>query len=253
MSIKPDRYEFEGVNLPISTEQNALSREIRITQFDNKYAKVGHVETSTWANFCSSLKSVVGTKDGPAISSGVFRANKRSADTLEASDLIFLDVEQRPERINRATSEIIVPSGPMPPSVEDIVERLRYVGIGSAIYTTFNHSDASPRYRIGFPLDVRFHFTDGGSHGSFCEMASLLGERIGLVDCFDHSKLGAESLFYLPRHPSELVTEARVVIVPGLALSLEWLLQIVRDRLNERESIKIKEAQRAVDETIQTA
>lgn len=233
-----------------SRKDSAIQRELQYTSFNNKYANVGDTISSTWHYFSSSLKHTEGVKDGPAISTGVFDNAKRSGSNLKFSDFVFLDIEVRPERINKATGEIVMSAGPTPPSIEDVAERLRQCNLAGLIYSTFSHSVASPRYRIAVPFDSSFHFTDPDSRDDYAEGTRFLAELLGLQHCFDHSKLGAESLFYLPRYPAEGKDEARILVVDGLPIAGEAFAESAKKRRQEWDVKLHEEAHNANAEAI---
>src|SRR5262245_55076779 len=170
----------------------------------------------------------VGPKDGPAICCGIFRGKRRKADELIGRGLQALDIE-----VNKETGEV-----PVMPSV--VAERLAAKGLAASVSTTHSHLPELPRYRIVMPLSAPLALfdEDPAAHEIDRLIPALAASQLGLSGVLDRGKLGAESLFFLPRHD-----EGRPfwsTIVPGDpidALELRAVAFMVhhQERMDERQ------------------
>lgn len=142
----------------------------------------------------------VGDKDGTAIICATFTGPPRGKATLLERQLVGIDVE-----MNKQTGEV-----PPPPSL--IGQYLAVKRLASVIWTTHGHTPQLPRYRVLLPLDKPVRPLELGR--SIDKMiVKVVAANIQLNGRYDEGKLGAESLFYLPRHPKG--AEHWSGIIPG--------------------------------------
>lgn len=161
---------------------------MKFTRFVSQYERQGEELDLPWNRVAKRLTiHTVGTKDGSAISVGLF-AGTRSSDNLVARSAIALDIET-----NKRTGEI-------PPDPQAVSERLRQRRVSGVVWTTFSHTPDEPRYRVLVPLsqpvvldEVNFLLDNWFS--------PALGRALGVEGVCDRTKYGAASLFYLPRVP----------------------------------------------------
>ena len=159
---------------------------MRFTRFNSQYDRHGEELDVPWPRCAMRLSMPsVGTKDGTAISVGLFTGT-RSTDNLAARSGIALDIET-----SKSTGEV-------PPPVEEATKRLDRMGIEGVIWTTFSHTVAEPRYRILVPLDRPVLLDE--THFLLDNWFSpALARALELEGVSDRTKFGAASLFYLPR------------------------------------------------------
>jgi hypothetical protein len=106
------------------------------------------------------------------------------------------------------------------------------VGWASAAYSSHNHSDAAPRYRIVLPLSEEID--------PELPIVEVVADKLALAGVFDRSKAGAKaganSLFYLPScNPGELSAHA-ARIVTGAAIDAAWARENAGRLLAERQA-----------------
>lgn len=177
---------------------------MKFTRFASQYERQGEELDLPWGRIAQRLAlHTVGTKDGSAISVGLF-AGTRSTENLVARTAIALDVET-----SKTTGEV-------PPDPQAVGERLRGRRLAGVIWTTFSHTPDEPRYRVVVPLsqpvlldEVNFLIDNWFS--------PALGRALGIEGVCDRTKFGAASLFYLPRVPNDSVARSSI-IVPGNVL-----------------------------------
>ena len=84
------------------------------------------------------------------------------------------------------------------------------------IYTSHNHHPQSDiRYRIVLPLSAEI------AHG--LPAPEVMADCMGLLGVLDRSKIGAQSLFYLPSSPHGLLDQHQTVVVPGAPIMAGWI------------------------------
>lgn len=177
---------------------------MKFTRFASQYDRDGEELDLPWERVAQRLVvHTVGTKDGSAISVGLF-AGTRSTDNLVARSAIALDVET-----NKTTGEV-------PPDPQDVCERLKARRIASVVWTTYSHTTVEPRYRVLAPIaepvlldEVNFLFDNWFS--------PALARALDIEGVCDRTKFGAASLFYLPRVVNDSAPRSSV-IVPGNVL-----------------------------------
>jgi len=159
---------------------------MKFTRFASQYDRRGEELDVPWPRVAMRLAMPsVGSKDGTAISCGLF-AGTRSTDNLVARSAIALDVET-----SKATGEV-------PPNPERVAKRLADLGIESVIWTTYSHTTAEPRYRVIVPIErpVMLDETHFLLDNWF---APAVARALDIEGVCDRTKFGAASLFYLPR------------------------------------------------------
>lgn len=176
----------------------------KLTKFQSQYERQGEELDLPWERVAKRLSiHTVGTKDGSAISVGLF-AGTRSTENLVARSAIALDVEA-----SKTTGEV-------PPDPQVVGERLRDRRLAGVVWTTFSHTPGEPRYRVLVPLDqpvlldeVNFLIDNWFS--------PALARALDIEGVCDRTKFGAASLFYLPRVPNDSAARS-AIIVPGHVL-----------------------------------
>jgi hypothetical protein len=153
------------------------------------------------------------------------RQVRRLKDRLIARTALALDIET-----NRKTGET-------PPSPEEAVARVQAHGLACLIYTSHNHHPQSDiRYRMVFPLSAEI------AHG--LPVLEVVADILGLLGVLDRSKLGAQSLFYLPSSPNGLLDQHQTVVVPGAPIMAAWITEHAGALQAKRQA----EAERLADE-----
>lgn len=188
---------------------------MRITKFASQYDRQGEVIDLPWHRVAKRLAMhTVGTKDGSAISVGLF-AGTRSTDNLVARSGIALDVET-----SKTTGEIA-------PDPRAVAEALRAKRLASVVWTTFSHTVDEPRYRVLVPLaqeivldEINFMFDNW--------FVPAVASVLGLLGVCDRTKFGASSLFYLPRFAAGREHLMHAEVVEGTPLAVQEALRAAR-------------------------
>ena len=108
----------------------------------------GQSYSPSWAEFCASLGSPLELRDKtektklPCVALGQFKDHYVNANNALSLNALGLDVEASK-----------VQPGTFPPGFDLASDGLLDMGITFAAYTTINHADDKPRYRVIFPLD----------------------------------------------------------------------------------------------------
>jgi hypothetical protein len=140
---------------------------------------------------------------------------RRLGANLLARSAIALDCET-----NKTSSEA-------PPPASEAAERMRDAGWAGLVYTSHNHTMAEPRYRIVLPLVEEIDHE--------LPAVEVVADKLGLTGVIDHSKTGANSLFYLPSaNPGELGRH-ETIIVPGPRIDAAWIRAAAGKLLAERQ------------------
>ena len=186
--------------------------ETTVTTFTGLQDTAGKVQRLGWQRIVERLtQHEVGTREGTLFCGAEFKG-KRRRENVVARHLYIQDVEA-----NKLTGEI-------PPDIAEVKRAIEARGWAAVIYTTFNHTAQSPRYRVvllpGAPIqfngDVKAIEADG-------DITLGLGEMIGIGGVIDRTKLCAESMFFLPRHADGSPYEA--VYIDGEPLDGSDLLE----------------------------
>jgi hypothetical protein len=183
-----------------------MTLEVVYTIFQSSHDNRGREFRTPWSALGRRLtQHQEGAKDGTAIACGTFNGTRGRA-SLVARTLIALDVEA-PKGANI-----------QPPAPADAAARLEALGLTGTVWTTHSHTDVAPRYRVVVPLSepMPFH-SDAMRQADGC-VPRRLAQALDLAPVTDFTKLGSESLFFLPRHPAG--AEHWSVFVEGLPLTM---------------------------------
>jgi KaiC/GvpD/RAD55 family RecA-like ATPase len=213
------------VKLTAANGTAADSVTVAFTTFPDKYTTTeGKQHSKTWPALALLLTDhKVGPKEGECLAAGIF-SGPRSGPSIKIRSLLMLDIEQRKEIINPKTGKQLRPAGPPAPAPAQIVEQLRARGLAGQINTTHSHTEERPRSRVVIPLARPVVFTpdDPAEHEVQCNVDSravlLVARYLGLAAVLDGSKRGAESVFFMPRHPEGAVHFSATVT----GAPLEW-------------------------------
>jgi hypothetical protein len=185
---------------------------------------IGDPERITWRNVAEVLCLCrrEGEKDGPGFIPARFKSEpdgkhvRRLGTNLIARTAVTMDCETNKK------------SGEVPPSPDDAAALVRNAGWASVIYTSHNHTAPAPRYRIVLPLD--------GEIDHELPAVEAVAERLGLAGVIDRSKVGANSLFYLPSaNPGELDCH-QAAIIDGEPIDTVWIGEAAGKLLAERQA-----------------
>jgi hypothetical protein len=187
---------------------------------------LGDPEYTTWGQFCGVFWwRREGEKDGPNFVPARFsleadgRHVRRLKANLVARTAIALDIEA-----NKKTGEI-------PPDPDDAIRRAEVKGLACLLYTSHSHRPPGiTRYRMVMPL---------------CEEIApelpaplAMAEELGLQGVLDRSKVGAQSLFYLPSCPDEDSLDVhQQITIRGAPIDAEWITGVMAARQLEADSI----------------
>lgn len=164
----------------------------------------------------------IGPKDGSCISFATFKDNKRASDNLLQRSGIALDVET--SRETRA----------VPPSEGVAFRRLQQLGCEAYLWTTWSHEPDSPRYRVVVPIPDT-DLTNDTNALLDRWLPAALAQELGLQTVVDASKFGADSLFFLPRHPANRANYRFAGNCAGPLIDLRALQSKAIALLNESE------------------
>lgn len=177
-----------------------------------------------------------GPKDGPNFIPARFvlepdgRHVRRLARNLIARTAVALDVET-----NKATGEV-------PPSLTEVVARVKNCCGTAVIYTSHSHTSGAPRYRIVLPLSEEI--------APDLPAVEIVADDLQLLGVLDTSKLGAASLFYLPSAPEECVDDHAMVVVEGPPINAAWMRDVAGGVLAQREAEQARIAAEAHAEAV---
>lgn len=164
--------------------------EVHYTIFRNAHDNRGCEYRTPWSAVGRQLSQhQEGAKDGTAIACGTFSGTRGRA-SLVARTLIALDVE--------------APKGAsvQPPPPTNVASRLEALGATGTVWTTHSHADSAPRYRVIVPLSEPIPLASDEMRRADGCVPRLLAQALDLTAVADSTKLGSESLFFLPRHSS---------------------------------------------------
>lgn len=130
-----------------------------------------------------------GDKDGVALICATFTGPPRGKETLAERWLIGLDIE-----MSKKTGEV-------PPPPEVIARYMNHRKQAGVIWTTHGHTTLLPRYRVILPLDEPVRPLMLGKSVDN-QLPFQMANELQLLGRHDAGKYGAESLFYLARHPT---------------------------------------------------
>lgn len=157
---------------------------IECTFFRDSHDRWGQRVATTWDKLAERCaRHDEGTKDGPALSAGLFDGPRGNA-TLTHRTLVALDIEE-----HRTTGEV-------PIAAQEMADYLTVRRIKSVLWTTHSHTADKPRYRVVLPLAEPIAYVPDIDP----YIAAAVAAELRCAGVCDASKYGAASLFYLPRH-----------------------------------------------------
>jgi hypothetical protein len=173
---------------------------------------LGDPETTSWGNFTSIFEwRREGGKDGPNFIPGRLKLEpdgrqvRRLKGHLLARTAVALDIETSKK------------SGEVPPSPNEAIERAKALDLTMLLYTSHNHKPGDPRYRLVFPLSAEMV--------PELPAPEIMAEHMGLLGVLDRSKIGAQSLFYLPSCPYGALDLHQTVVTLGAPIDAGWIVE----------------------------
>ena len=186
---------------------------LTISWFDTAFPKgpaIGDPKRTTWGAFRETFRRRrEGEKDGPNFVTAAFKPEpdgrhvRRLKRNLIARTAVALDCET-----NKQTGEV-------PPPFREAWERAAACDLAAVVYTSHNHAPGNCRFRMVFPLSEEI------AHD--LPAPEVIAGRLGLIGVIDMSKVGAQSLFYLPSTPGGLAHLHQSAIVRGGPISAQWM------------------------------
>ena len=176
-------------------DSNTIVNTTQGLQFTRCPSVINHQSkayTPSWAEFCASLKNpleieLAGKSDKlsklPCVALGQFKDNYVNANNAQSISALGIDIE-----VSKTMP------GTYPPSFAEASDVLSEMGITFAAYTTVNHADDKPRYRVIFPLDgtIEPRLAPYAYRILWLSLPEILQPFV------DHSCNSAERLFILP-------------------------------------------------------
>jgi hypothetical protein len=168
-----------------------MTRAVAYTIFRDAHDNRGREFCSPWNKLTERLvRHEEGAKDGTAITCGTFApGSTRGRASLMTRNLVALDVE--------------APKGStgQPPPPTEAAARLEKLGLTGIVWTTHSHTETASRYRVLVPLSEPIQIISDEMRRADGCVPRLLARALDLAEVTDFTKLGSESLFFLPRHP----------------------------------------------------
>jgi hypothetical protein len=181
---------------------------------------IGDSERIAWSEFCAvitTFRREDESKDGCAFALCRFRPEhdgrhvRRLARNALARSAVALDIEA-----NKKTGEV-------PPGLAETLARVQVRGWAAVVYTSHNHRDQLPRYRVVLPLAEEID--------PELPAVELLAEALGLAGVYDTSKRTPAALFYLPSCPPRTAELHHAEATPGEPISAAWVREAAGQRL----------------------
>lgn len=131
--------------------QSTQAQGLQFTRCPSVINHQGKAYTPNWAEFCASLENpleieLVGKSDKlhklSCLALGTFKDDYINGNNALSLNALGLDIEASKAQ-----------PGTFPPSFDLASDGLLDMGVTFAAYTTINHADDKPRYRVIFPLD----------------------------------------------------------------------------------------------------
>lgn len=218
-----------------------------LTSFQSKH----HSESSNVLRYTPEkagqvfTRHLLGEKDGGAIAPATFLGSRKKTE-VKARTGIVLDVEQQKKSSKQQDGDASL--GPEPPSVSEMRSRLEEMGIYAVCYTTHSHCPGNTRYRIVLPLLKEAQFPDPneerGEYNRKYEIDKFVVKRVaedlGLSDCIDTTKLGAEAIFYTPRVSKENMEFAEAFVSRGNLIDYEAYIEAATEEFDTIEAERNK-------------
>jgi hypothetical protein len=186
---------------------------------------LGDPEHTTWGQFCGVFWfRREGGKDGPAFAAARFkhepgsRLVRRLKASLVARTAVALDIES-----NKKTGEL-------PPDPDEAIRRAEAKGLAALLYTSHSHQPPDTvRYRMVLPLSQEI--------AAELPAPVVMAEFLGLDGVLDRSKIGGQSLFFLPSCPDGMSDMHQEIILPGAPVDAAWLTAALDARQAEADRV----------------
>lgn len=177
----------------------------------------------TWPEVVAMLGThIVGAKGGNAWMPCLIEPGPRRADRVEHISLLTLDIEAKCETL---PGDLKRTTGPLPPDVPEVADRLRALGWCAALATSYSHEAPAagggtlgPRYRVVLPTSRPLQPTE------LRPLGLAVADALGLSECVDTGALEAARLYFLPRHPLERAHLVQAVAVQGQPIVVDMML-----------------------------
>jgi hypothetical protein len=192
---------------------------------------MGDPERTTWGAFTSVFEwRREGEKDGSCFAAARFRLEadgrqvRRKKAHLLARTAIALDIET-----NKETGEV-------PPLPDQAIARASSLGFACLASTSHSNRPGDIRYRVVLPLSAEIRHD--------LPAPEVIAEALDLLGVLDTSKIGAESVFYLPSCPYGALDFHQTIIIPGAPIDAAWIM----DRAGALQASRQAEADRIAAE-----
>jgi hypothetical protein len=192
---------------------------------------IGDPEHTTWDAFTEVFWwRREGDKDGPNFVLATFalerdgRHVRRLKENLLARTAIALDCETNKK------------NGEVPPSLSEVVARIKTHRWAAVVYTSHSHTAAAPRYRIVLPLSEDI--------APDLPAVEVVADQLQLLGVLDRSKIGASSLFYLPSCAPDHLDHHDAQVIDGCPIDVAWMRECGGILLAQRQA----EADRIVEQ-----
>ena len=188
---------------------------VEITVFTSVKDNTGSVARTIWPTFVDRTTTHrVGPKATKLIAGALFCGTRAQKNVLSRT-CYLLDIET-----NKATGEV-------PPDADYVRAEMQKRGWAGVIYSTHSHTQEAPRYRVALPPETAIDINQDPAALAEDGIRALgLAAALGLAGVVDGTKLGAESMFYLPTHAPDaphfgVAVEGRAITAAELAEALE--------------------------------
>ena len=188
---------------------------VEITVFTSVKDNTGSVARTIWPTFVDrTTNHRVGPKATKLIAGALFCGTRAQKNVLSRT-CYLLDIET-----NKATGEV-------PPDADYVRAEMQKRGWAGVIYSTHSHTQEAPRYRVALPPETAIDINQDPAALAEDGIRALgLAAALGLGGVVDGTKLGAESMFYLPTHAPDaphfgVAVEGRAITAAELAEALE--------------------------------
>lgn len=188
---------------------------VEITVFTSVKDNTGSVARTIWPTFVDrTTNHRVGPKATKLIAGALFCGTRAQKNVLSRT-CYLLDIET-----NKATGEV-------PPDADYVRAEMQKRGWAGVIYSTHSHTQEAPRYRVALPPETAIDINQDPAALAEDGIRALgLAAALGLAGVVDGTKLGAESMFYLPTHAPDaphfgVAVEGRAITAAELAEALE--------------------------------
>lgn len=162
---------------------------VEITVFTSVKDNTGSVARTVWPTF---VDRTTNHREGPKATkliAGALFCGTRAQKNVLSRTCYLLDIET-----NKATGEV-------PPDADQVRAAMQKRGWAGVIYSTHSHTQEAPRYRVALPPETAIDINQDPAALAEDGIRALgLAAALGLGGVVDGTKLGAESMFYLPTH-----------------------------------------------------